>query len=241
MQTSNAVAGRVLALGLIALRAQYENGISYREDEDGAAERCTELGRELIAWARDQKVDRFLSKEEKALHKKKLGAWTYEDIAERFWRIESLKAVLWCVRTINPMPTYFEVGPVNDTYDLVPVGKDVAPFLTGAKLRTEKVIAKERDFGQFLNWRCRTELLKLQGMKPPKGDSYKKVVARALPAIDEQKFPIEHDGTDILVNGVRFSDLGDGRGDVMSICHERHRALEWVLGEDDWDDVRADT
>jgi hypothetical protein len=27
----------------------------------------------------------------------------------------------------------------------------------------------------------------------------------------------------------------------MSICYERHLALEWVLGEGGWDEVRADT
>lgn len=98
MQTRDAIAGRALALGLIALRAQYENGINYRGDEAGAKERCLGLGRELLDWARDQGVERFLSKEERKLHKKKLGKWTFEDIAERFWRIESLKAVLWCIR-----------------------------------------------------------------------------------------------------------------------------------------------
>jgi hypothetical protein len=240
MQTQDAVGGRALALGLIALRSQYENGINYRQEE-GASERFRKLSEELLDWARDQKVDRFLSNEERKLHRKKPGKWSYEDIAERFWRIESLKAVLWCIRVLDEMPTYFEVGPVNDTYTRLPVGKDVADFLARAKLRKETAIEKERDFAEFLNWRCRTEMFRLQGMKPPKGDSYKKVVARALPAIEENGFPIEHDGADILVNGVRFIDLGEEKGHMMSICYERHLALAWVLGEDDWDEARADT
>jgi hypothetical protein len=240
MQTQQAVAGRALALGLIALRAQYENGISYPDDE-AARERGRKRGQELLDWAQDQKLDGLLSRQERKLHKKKLGKWTYEDIAERFWRIESLKAVLWCIRVLDKMPTYFEVGKVNDTYNKLPEGKEVTPFLARAKLRAEKAIAKERDCAQFLNWRCRTELLRLQGMKPPRGDSYKKVVARALPAIEENGFPIEHDGVDILVNGVRFIDLGEDKGHMMSICYERHLALEWVLGEEDWDEAHADT
>jgi hypothetical protein len=78
-------------------------------------------------------------------------------------------------------------------------------------------------------------------MKPPNGDSYKKAIARALPAVEEKNFPIEHDGVDILVNGVRFSNLREEKGNMMSICSERHLALEWVLSEDDWDDAHADT
>lgn len=240
MQTRNTVAGRALALGLVALRAQYENGVTYREEPDAKA-RFTRLGRELLDWAAAQNLDRFLSKAERKLHKKKLGRWTYEEIAERFWRIESLKAVLWCVGVFRKMPPYSQVGKVNDAYTKIPEGKDVTPFLDAAKLRPEKTIAKERDSAKFLNWRCRTELLRLQGVKPPRGDSYKKVVARALPAIEQNGFPIEHDGVDILVNGTRFGDLGEARGEMMSICAERHLALEWVLGDADWDDTHADT
>jgi hypothetical protein len=64
---------------------------------------------------------------------------------------------------------------------------------------------------------------------------------RALTAIEENGFPIEHDDVDVLVNGVRFSDLGEEKGHMMSICYERHLALEWVLRGDDWDEARADT
>jgi hypothetical protein len=240
MQTQDAVAGRALALGLVTLRAQYENGINYRE-EQGAKDRCQQLGQELLDWARHQKVERFLSEKERKLHQKKLGNWSCEEISEHFWRIESFKAVLWCIQVLEEMPTYFEVGKVNDTYSKLPVGKDVTQFLAQAKLREEDTIEREREFAQFLNWRCRTELLRLQGMRPPMGDSYQKVVARALPAIEESGFPIEHDGVDILVNGVRFVDLGEEKGDMMSICYERQVALEWVLSEDDWDEAHADT
>lgn len=240
MHTKDTVAGRALALGLISLRAQYENGINYREEKSDQ-DRYRKRGQELLDWARDQKLDAFLSAAERRLHKKKLGKWSYEDIAERFWRIESMKTVLWCVRAFDSMPSYFAVGPVNDAYDKIPEGKDTAPFLARAKLRPQKEVEKERDCAKFLNWRGRTELLRLQGVKPPKGDSYKKVVARALPAIKENDFPLEHDDTDILVNGVRFTDLGEEKGDVMSICYERQLALEWVLSGNDWDAARADT
>jgi hypothetical protein len=240
MQTQQAVAGRGLALGLISLRSQYENGIIYKEDE-AVKDHYRKLGGELLDWAQDQRVERFLSKSERMLHKQKLGTWSHEDIGERFWRIESLKAVLWCISFFDEMPTYFEVGKVNDAYDKLPEGKDVTGFLGQARLREEKEIAKERHFAKFLHWRCRTEMLRLQGMKPPKGGSYTKVVARALPAIEEDGFPLEHDGVDVLVNGVRFIDLGEEKGHMMSICYERHLALEWVGREEDWDDARADT
>ena len=238
MQLQDAVVGRALALGLIALRAQYENAITNRAE---VKERCQQLGQELLDWARDQQVDGFLSENERQLHEKELGSWSDDEIGERFWRIESFKAILWCIQVFEEMPTYFEVGKVNDTYAKLPVGKAVTQFFAQAALREEETLEKEREFAEFLNWRCRTELLRLQGMEPPTGDSYSDVVARALPVIAENSFPIEHDGVDILVNGVRFIDLGDEKGHMMSICYERHLALEWALSDDDWDEAHADT
>jgi Domain of unknown function (DUF4272) len=238
MQTQDAVARRAAALCLISLRSQAESGVSYGEaDQD----QFRSLGEGLIRWAKEQGVDQWLSKEEKKLNRKAVGKWTHGEIAERFWRIESMKALLWAVRAYSKMPTYHDVGDVNGAYDKVPYKGDIAPFLAAAKLRKEKEIDTERQHAKFLNWRCRTEMLRLQGMRPPKGDSYEKVVSRALGELDED-MRLDHDGQDILVDGVRFRDLdGDRKGNMMSVCYERHLALEWVCSEDDWDDARADT
>ncbi|MGE3809877.1 MAG: DUF4272 domain-containing protein, partial [Gemmataceae bacterium] len=229
MHSQEEVAGRALALGLISLRSQYENGIQHGKDE-----RYRTRGQQTLQWAREQKIERFLSEAERQLHEQALGQWSSEAIGECFWRIESMKAAFWCVQLYEAMPSYFEVGKVNEAYARIPEGKGLAGYLAQARLRDEAEIEKERDFAQFLNWRCRTELLKLQGMQPPQGDSYEKVVARALPAIDKEDFPIKHDGVDLLVNGTRFGELGEARGDIMSLCYERQLALEWVLSDDDW-------
>ncbi|HJZ93204.1 MAG TPA: DUF4272 domain-containing protein [Gemmataceae bacterium] len=238
MQTQDSVARRAAALCLISLRSQADNGISYGDSD---RDRFRELGEGLVRWAKEQGVDQWLSKEEKKLHRKALGKWTHGEIAERFWRIESMKALLWAIRVYAKMPTYHEVGDVNGAYDKVPYQGDISPFLAAARLRNEKEIEAERHRAKFLNWRCRTEVLRLEGMRPPKGDSYEKVVARALDEIDDD-IPVDHDGKDILVDGVRFRDLdGDVKGNMMSVCYERHLALQWVSSEDDWDDARADS
>jgi hypothetical protein len=239
MQTQETVAHRTLALGLIAMRSQVENGISYREGEE---ERFTKMGEDLLRWAKEQQVDQWLSKAEKKLHRKKPGSWTRSEIGERFWRIESMKALLWALQCYPEMPTYFIVGNVREHYGKVPFNEDVTPFLDSAKLRKKKELEAQRHLAKFLNWRGRTELFRLQGMVPPMGDTYEAVVARALDGIEDEGIPVEHDGVDILVDGVRFVDLeGDVRGNMMSICYERHLALEWLRSDDDWDDAHADT
>jgi hypothetical protein len=239
MQTQEATAQRALALGLISLRAQAENGVSFLPGEE---EKYRKYGEELLRWATEQKIDRWLSKAEKKLHRKALGKWTHSDIAERFWRIESLKALLWALRFFDAMPTYTQVGKVEDAYSKIPVRGDVAPFLSGANLRSEEELDAERCRARFYNWRCRTELFRLQGMPPATGDTYEAVVARALAGLVDDGISVENDGVDILVDGVHFRELvGDIKGNMMSVCYERHLALEWICSDDDWDSARAHT
>ena len=131
MQTQDAVAKRALALGLIAVRSQVENAIAFRPGEE---EKARKMGERLVQWAAELGIDQWLSKSETELHRKGLGTLTHEEITETFWRVESLKAVLWSLQSFPSMPTYFQVGDVNDAYSKIRV-KNAADFLKGVRLR----------------------------------------------------------------------------------------------------------
>ena len=234
MQTQDAVAKRALALGLIAVRAQAENKIAFCE---GEVDQGRKLGNDLVKWATDLGIDQWLSPAEIELHRYPVGNWPHEDIGEKFWRIESLKAVLWALQFWQNMPTYFDVGNVNDVYAKVGV-RNLTDFFSLAKLRPEDELWEEHEYAAYLHWRCRTELMRLEQIIPPYGDTYEAVVARSL--VDSNE--VIHDGVDILIDGVRFTEVeGNRKGDIMSICYERHLALEWICFDDDWDETRADT
>src|SRR5690349_2026847 len=107
MQSQDAIAKRALALGLIAVRAQVENSIAFSQ---GAADLARQTGASLIRWSTDLGIDRWLSKSETELHCLPVGGWPHDEITEKFWRIESLKSLLWALQVWQNMPTYFDVG-----------------------------------------------------------------------------------------------------------------------------------
>ncbi|QDV21107.1 hypothetical protein Pan153_57890 [Gimesia panareensis] len=241
MQTTESVAKRALCIGLMAMRAQAENGISYEEGEE--SEHFRQFGAGLLKWAERFEISRLLSAAELELHNQPLGEWEYGTIFETFWRIEALKALLWSIGLIEEMPSYFAVGNPNAAYSLVPINQPPEEFLGKAKLRSEDVIKAERHQAQFLNWRARTEVLRLQGVAPPPGDSYEATVRRALHGIEQEGINVDHDGVDLLIDGQRLIDLeGETKGDIASICYERQLALEWVCADEaDWDQTKCNT
>jgi hypothetical protein len=240
MLNTDVVAKRALCLGLMVLRAQAENGISYIEDQ---SERYRQFGNVLLEWADRYDVTRSLSNNERELHAKPLGEWEYDDIFEVFWRVEALKSLLWAIGYIPEMPTYFDVGNPNDVYSLIPFNQSTQAFLDHSQLRAEDRIEGQRHKAQFLNWRARTEVFRLRGLTPPLGDSYDAVVRRALDGIEKEGIEVLHDGIDLLIDGCRFIDLdGETKGNIASICTERHLALEWICSDDeDWDNAYCDT
>jgi hypothetical protein len=240
MLTTDVVTNRALCIGLMALRSQAENGISYLK---GQSERYRGFGEALLQWAETYEVTRSLSTAERRLHSKPLGSWEHGEIFETFWRVEALKSLLWALGHLAEMPTYFEVGNPNEVYSLVPANKQTQDFLARSELRALDVIANERHKAQFLNWRTRTEVFRLQGMIPPMGDSFDAVVRRALDGIQNQGIDVDHDGVDLLVDDRRFIELDEKtKANIASICTERHLALEWICSDDeDWDNAHADT
>ena len=235
MQSRLDAARRALALAFMSLRAHAEGRMrhfqeTYQDSRDWAED--------VIRWAADQKIDTWLSPEEKKAQDEPLGSWDESTTTNNFWRVESLKSVLWAIGQFDAMPSYLHEG-VDAAFERIPMHADVAPFLAAAELRPKEALYAERHIAEFYHWRVVTEVLRLRGMQPPRGDTYEAVVARALDGID---LPVPHDGTDILVDGTRFIDLDDERKQaVISIGYERHLALCWITSDDPWDEARADT
>ena len=240
MLTTEIVTQRTLVIGLMALRAQAENGISHLEGQDEA---YRQFGAKLMQWAEAHKVAQSFTESERPLFREPLGQWEHGEIFETFWRVEALKALLWSLGHISEMPSFFEVGNPNDVYAMLPIPKPPQDFIEKSKLRDEDAIQAQRHHAQFLNWRARTEIFRLQGMQAPMDDTYEAVVARALEGIEAEGIHVEHDGTDLLIHGMRFIDLDEEtKRETASICHERQLALEWICSDDeDWDSAPCDT
>ena len=234
MKKINDIAFRTLIQGGLSFRSQIENHIQ-RNDPS-----LVDAIPPHLKWLKDNGIFAAMEEEEKEWFELDAGSWDESLIQECFWKIESFKALLWVTKVYSEMPAFYEVGDVNEIYKKALYPDDPSSFLESSGIQETDVLKKELEVYEFLHWRCRTELLRLQGMVPPEGDTFEGTVQRAITSIPTGSTVIEHDSEDLILSGVKFLDFED-KGTVMSTCVERHLALSWVIGNESWNETRTDT
>lgn len=234
MKTASEISTRALIQGGLSFRSQLENHL-----RDGN-EKAKEIIQAHSFWLEKFDLKASMSDHEQIEISAEAGSWDDKTISQNFWKIESLKALLWVLNQYEEMPAYFEVGNPNEIYRFAQYPDDPTHFIQQCSTRTKKEIEKEREVYEFLNWRCRTELFRLQGMAPPPGDSFEATVRRALNSMPSGSTKITKDENDIIINGIPLTKFAD-KGTVISTCYERHLALNWVVNKASWENVRVDT
>ena len=241
VKSAEDVAWRGICLWMISLRAQAEHGLVNRGHIKGRAYR--RLARSLKRQVQEQGVLEKFSPRERALFRTRTGGWPDRDISEKFWRIESLKTALWAGGVLVEMPDIARVGDVSIYYNLLQKERDLRTYARKARLRPLAEINFQRARFRFFHWRCRIELHRLHGTQLPERGPYSTYaggIARFIKDYKRDLLPEDHDGRDILVEGVRLRDLpGETLGDVLSICKERHLTLEWIMSGVGWDGVQG--
>ena len=225
---------RSLIQGALSFRAQMEN-----HAQNGNSD-VVEIIKEHSEWLKEHGILDSMEKMERDLIKKKIGSWKPAEIQDGFWKIESFKALQWVLAEYKEMPNYFEVGEVNSLYRKCIYPNDPTTFIGACQPRSRVEIEKERLLYEFLFWRCRTEILRHQGMPPPAGDTYEATISRAMKSVPTGSTRIDHDERDITVKGYHFSQYEE-LSSVVSTCYERYLALNWVLGDESWSETRTDT
>jgi len=234
------VARRALCLGLMVLRSHAEAGL---KGDSGSTTRFESFARKLAEWADGYGVSAWLTESETRLFRQSVGSWHDDQVFETTWRVEALAALRWALGHLDRMPSYFAVQRVDTVCAGIPVGGPVDRFVAVSRLRSHDDIERERAKAHSLDWRCRTEVLRWQGVEAPAGDSYETAIRSALQTGDDEGLALDHDGVDVLVAGRRLGDIDRAAiADIVSVCGERHLALAWVCsGDEDWDRARRDT
>ena len=234
MKKTGDIALRALVQGNLSLRSQYEN------HAPRSLEKATPAINAHSQWLDEHGILAAMEQQEQEWILMPPGTWNPGLITENLWKIESFKALLWALSFYDEMPSYFELIQVSEIYKLAQYPENPEGFTARAALRDANSLENERRVYKFLNWRCRTELLMEQGEDPPPGDSYESTIARAMTSVPTGSTFITHDESDIILNGSYFSEYEDRRT-VMSLCFERHLALEWVCGSEKWSQTHTDT
>ncbi|NUO52591.1 MAG: DUF4272 domain-containing protein [Polyangiaceae bacterium] len=194
------------------------------------------------AWLEDLRIHRLLSPDEQTVIGIRLGELTDDLLFSLNWRLQAVAALLWSVGRLDTMPPYDRSIPAAVVQAELPIFKPIEPLVRAAQRRAPSTLREEQARAELWHWRARMHLLELQGMSPPAGDTFQAAVARGVAGAASRGIIAAVRDGDIDCDGTAFGKLPDAVWrDATSSIMERHYALNWVCGTEDWDEVSTHT
>jgi hypothetical protein len=238
------IAKRVLCLSAIVTRTKAEFALHMSEGGVPNSRQLEEASYALSIepWLKKEGLWEAASPGEKRLLQKKLGTWNEQEIADGQWREEALMVLHWSVSPSAKMPAYDQMAADSEIMNGVPNPKDSQKFISDSKLRPLNDITKARDIAELWLWRSRTTQIMNDGVRPPKGTTFGKIISLTVAKAAQDGLFRPIDG-DFPAFGKPFSKLTDDEWSTMnSISTERLYGLNWTCGySDDWDNVSVGT
>jgi hypothetical protein len=200
---------------------------------------------------RDAGLWQYLSPREQAHAQSTMATMNQQQQFDASWRIEAAQSLMWALGMLPELPSY-DTGASQDLLKQMP-SRDLAPFITTARLRKQSELDRARGTAEFWHWRSRTrELIERGDALPDDGSrqsmgfhSYDDIVRfSARNAAQKGTIP-PCIGDDFPAKGKAYRDLTDEEWRVVrSITAERHLALNWLCGyapDNKWDETPTDT
>ena len=216
MRTPQEAARRALALAVFAFRAEVEVAWEEIEREDRIAvlKDIAAMRFDLI----DAGLERALTIRERKLLAKKPGDWPAQDATDASWSGENLVALLWSLQRSDLPPVWESSDDVVD--HALGDMDDPHQAATSATLRPEDEVRRMADYLEAVRLRERTP----DGFEGIPWLAGKAQEAGGDPPLDG----------DLPLNGKPYRLLDQAtKNTVRSLALERHKALAWVLGDED--------
>lgn len=240
VQSSEAIGYRALCVWMVCVRANIEADTL---DEPHQKSRNQNTLAKYVEWAQRVGIAEHYSAYERDVIGRPVGEIPNDELHGLGMRLQALGALLWAIGRME-MPPYFETITADLVQPLLPDRDEpIEPFLQTAEARSEAVLRQEQCRATFWNWRCRCDHMRRSGLKPKRGETYKKTVADAAESALRVGLIEAVEEGDVSCDGVPFRDLDeDSFAFAASSTLERHYALNWVCGDaEDWDKVSTTT
>lgn len=151
---------------------------------------------------------------------------------------EALVPLAWVSGMIGELPFQTDRETVGAILESLPVPQErLEPFLDGLILLDENAVAIERERAEIWRWRATAEVMRRisQGVaRVEVQEAIREVVLETAAA----GVIHDNDGTDFLVEGAPVRELETAALDnLLLVTDERLRALNWVCGLTEWDQI----
>ncbi len=242
-----AAALRTLCLRAFIRRFEIEALLQGVRQHPGAVKNLDPEGlqteaRRINEWLKDEELWLTVSESEKKLFKLNPGSWPKQIMINAAWRAEALGVIGWALHLTDKIPPYdSQLEPDSFVYHLQ-LFTAVKPFVSAARLRTEKEILAAREIAENWLWRARTTQIQKEQYPPPPGTTFEKIIALAAAHWEKQGLFIAVN-KDYPARGNAYAQLLDAEWqELRSIATERLYGLNWLCGySTNWDMVPTGT
>jgi len=235
LRTPEAVAARCIVLAALIRRLSIESLASDRNDEGLSGEAF-----DLRAWLRSENIWDSLGDREIAFLDRPLGDLDDDQMASVAWQAEGLATLGWALGLAELSPLG-DLRQVEAVLELVPSPWDAtAAWIGNAGLRSEPVVARERDRAELFEWRASIEAPRRIATGPERTE-YDEAIADVASEVEGTGLAVVANG-DLLIADIPLASLQDDMLErLMALAEERLRALNWLCGfGDSWDRVPLD-
>lgn len=236
LRSPHEAAERALILSAVCRRAFLEERPEEVAGDDVEGERF-----DLVAWLRAEGLDSGATDGERRLLDARVGGLSPDDAAEASWRTEALVALGWALDLLPEMAPYDAAADPTSVLTAVPAPwSPTTAWRRDARLRSESVIAAERERAELWHWRAETEELFADAEADEAERAAVAAAVREVAAEARDGGILPHlIGDDFPALGAPYGALDvDAVAELGIIAAERVRALNWLCGfGSGWDDV----
>jgi|GEM_PF-872998 len=238
LRSPEAVARRVVCLGLLFLRGEIEQNLA-GASSDGARKIHRDTHARLYEWTRQGDVYQWFSPAETLEWELPLGQWLPATTIQTSWVPESNGTLLWALGRLTQLPPIEEVFDVLAIVRKLPLLQDPAPFLQAAALRPVNELELAFRDMDIWNWRAQVDAAIRSELSPPDDWTWEKIIRVTLDLAHEEGIVAPPLEDDLTCFGKPYRALEAAqRRFVASVSTERLKALGWVLGKvEQWGDM----
>ena len=192
-----------------------------------------------LLWLEHQGISTIAIKQETDLLVGHLGSELSEYELELCGRaFDALIPLTWSIALTDSYTLTLEDPNTRVLFEGLPMPPErIEPFLDQLVLRDENVIATERERAEVWNWRLAAEI-SYRSAGPRDRMETEEAIREVVLECSTSLVIEQTDGIDFLIDGIHVRDLDPDQLETVLVASEEHlRALNWICGLTDWDDI----